>query len=757
MGQTEGHFPKQNIPDSKKTPQWCKENILAMLAYQNYTTKFNRERKKDYENYLIFNGVFDTKQFEYITNTYGISSPARFVNFPLIHPKIENVVGEFMSNEMQFTVDAVNEDAINRKLDKKIQLVAEKLLAPIRQEASQALDIEFEAEDYGMEIPDDIDKFMQMNFREASEDVIYNGIEYLMQKYQLQHTFKQGLYDNCITSKEFYHVGIKNGNPFARRVDPRALIWDIGSETESLQDSEWVAEERFLTVSEIIDEFGDYLTPETVSKIEKLRYEGQDTLQRYNKPYQWYYKDDSLTPLRIRVVTGVWKSLRTMKFKISENKHDSELPFRKLLPEDYKIRKGDKVEKKTVIDIWQTTMIGHEILVNARRMPNQIRRGENYAEAPLPYVGVIKNNIDSITLSIVDILKNVQILYNIVMFHIELSLARSGGKAVVYDVAQKPNGITLDDVFYHAKNSGIIPINAKQEGGQINTFNQFQQIDFTLSNSVQQLMNLKIMLEQTAERLTGITDARAGLTKTDAVGVNERNVMQSSLITQPIFANHTRCIEMVLQQMSDLMKIAWKPGMKQGYVLGDAGIRYLEVTKDFDNDDMAIFVKNSVKNKQEKDTILQIGQQILSGAGAQGFLQLIKVMNADSSKEAEVILEQGIEAIISQQEAQQEQMMQIEQQKAQATQQAAEMKYRESQEANQTKIEGHKIDANAAIEVAKIKVDGGQETQDFRQQHDKDMAMLNTSNDMAKQGATADREYMNSLEKQSASPNNPMQ
>ena len=40
----------------------------------------------------------------------------------------------------------------------------------------------------------------------------------------------------------------------------------------------------------------------------------------------------------------------------------------------------------------------------------------------------------------------------------------------------------------------IIPINSKDEGNQLQSFNQFQQIDFTLSQSVQQLINLKVML-----------------------------------------------------------------------------------------------------------------------------------------------------------------------------------------------------------------------------------------------------------------------
>src|SRR5690606_4742758 len=118
---------------------------------------------------------------------------------------------------------------------------------------------------------------------------------------------------------------------------------------------------------------------------------------------------------------------------------------------------------------------------------------------------VVKGSLNGQTLSVVDSLKNVQLLYNIVMYHIELSMARSGGKAVVYDVSQKPKNIPLEDVFYHAKNTGLILINNKAEGMQTNGFNQFQQVDFTLSQSVSQMINLKMMLEDTADKLTGIT------------------------------------------------------------------------------------------------------------------------------------------------------------------------------------------------------------------------------------------------------------
>jgi hypothetical protein len=753
MATSDGIFPKQNIPDSQKTKEWCKENIRAMLGYQNYTTKFNRERKKDYENYLLYNGVFDTKTFEYVTNTYGISSPARLVNHPIIAPKIDLLVGEFMSQPLEFTVEAINEAAVNKKLDRKVAIVAEKIMRGVRREMEAELEISFEDQDVGVqEMPEDIDKFLKLNGREQVEQLVYLGIQHLIQKYQLQHVFKQGLYDMSIVSKGFYHVTIKNGDPVPRRVDPRTLIYDMNSDVESLQDSSWVAEERFLTVSEVIDEFGDFLTQDEIVRIEKMRYEGQNSLERYNKPYQWYYKDDSSSPMRIRVIRGVWKSIKMLKVKLSENKYDPERPFRKILPDDYKIRKGDNVEKKAYNDLWTCTMIGHDIVIDARSMPNQVRREENFSETKLPYIGIIKNNVDGITLSIVDSLKNIQILYNIVMYHIELTLARSGGKAVVYDTSQKPNGVSLDDVFYHAKNSGVIPINTKQEGNQVGGFNQFQQIDFTLSNSVQQLINLKMMLEDTAEKLTGISRAREGFTKSgSAVGVNERSVMQSSLVTQPLVANHVRTIDMVFNYMSDLMKICWGDGKKTVHFMGEQGAEMMKMMGDIKNNDYSIWVNNSSKDRQMKDKIEAMGQQILSGGGAEGFLQMIKVSNAINAKDAEVILEQGIEAMQQQQMAMQEQQAAAQEQMAQVEQAKAEADAHLRKAELDTKIQVAQINADAMIEATRLKIEGGQETQDFRHQHDANMKMLDTSNEMSKKQADADIQQQMAALQQSGS------
>jgi hypothetical protein len=196
-------FPKQYIPENEKTEEWHKQCLEAILNSARATSNsmFATERKKDYENYQIINGQFDPKQFEYLTDMYGMTAPARFVNYPLILPKVDALVGEFVSQPLNFDVEVINKDAINRKIEKKVAIAAEVLLRPIRKEIEKVINMEFPPEEMGEEIPEDIDTFMKTPIRLSVESAVTNALEYLMAKHDYKSIFKRGLYDILITGK----------------------------------------------------------------------------------------------------------------------------------------------------------------------------------------------------------------------------------------------------------------------------------------------------------------------------------------------------------------------------------------------------------------------------------------------------------------------------------------------------------------------------------------------------------------------------
>ena len=503
-------FPRQNIPESKKDEEWHSNTVDAIVAQSRQNTRYLSARKNDHENYLIVNGDFDNKQFEYVTDMYGITAPARLVNYPIILPKLDLLAGELISQPLQYTVNVVNRNAIRRKNEKRTQIAAEVVLKPIRREIEKVIGMPIPDEDLGEEIPEDVDAYTKMNFRDHVEEMVYTGLTYCTQKWGMDQIFKRGFYDLGITGKEFYRIMIKNGDPYVERCDPRSMLYDIDSDKENIKDSKYAGVENWYTVNEILDTYNLYLNKEQIEEIEELESQDSAWYQEQNSQYDNYTHADGES-MKVRVVDVQWRSFRPVKYKVSPNKYDESIDYHKRVKDDYKAKKGEKIITKVTNDVRQAVKIGHSILIKWGRKPNQIRYEENYSNTSLDFFGAIRNNFNGQTLSVVDSLKNIQILYNIVMYQIELALARSGSKAIVYDVSQKPKNVPLEDVMYHAKNSGLILINSRQEG--MSNFNQFQSIDFTLSQSVSQMTNLKIMLEDTADKLTGISAARAGVTK----------------------------------------------------------------------------------------------------------------------------------------------------------------------------------------------------------------------------------------------------
>jgi hypothetical protein len=694
---TATEFPRQNIPSSKKNEEWVLNCINSIIAYQDTGDRYRNEKVKDHENYLIAEGYFDTKQFEYVTDMYGITAPARLVNYPMIMPKLDLLAGELISQPLSFTVNVINRDAIRRKNEKKIQVAAEFILRPLRREMEKVTGVEFKDEDVGMEIPDDVREFQELKFRDAIEEQVHTGLQYVIQKYDLKNLFKRGFYDMGVTSKEFYRVVIKNGDPVPERLDPRTVIYDPDADVEDLHNALYAGVDNYWTPNEIIDRLGHKLTEKDIDYIEELARMESSWYQDNNVPFSSYIYTKN-TSLKVRVVDIQWRSIRMMKFKKSPNKFDPEVPYYKMLADDYKPKKGEEIVRRPITEIWKGTKIGHEKIIDWGPKPNQYRFEENYAEAKLDYFGVIKTNFNGRTLSIVDALKNIQILYNVVMYHIELCMARAGGKSIVYDVAQKPKKTPLADVLYHAKNSGLILINSKQEGQQVSTFNQFQQIDFTLSNSVQQLVNLKLMLEDTAEKLTGISSARSGVQKQgDLVGVTERNVLQSTTITAPMFDLHYKVVGQVLQDVANKMRMCWANEGRMANVFGDMGMQTFKIDKAISLDEYGIFIKNSSKEVQEKQIMLQLLERY-SSTGAVEPLAAIKAVRGDSATEVENILVSALKEMKAQQVeleerkiAAQEQKNQIDAQKIQVPVQVAQINAESdvqvAQLNNQTKLQ----------------------------------------------------------------------
>ena len=253
----------------------------------------------------------------------------------------------------------------------------------------------------------------------------------------------------------------------------------------------------------------------------------------------------------------------------------------------------------------------------------------------------------------------------------------------------------MQTVLYHIKNDGIIPINSRDEGADTARFNQFQQVDFTLSNSVQQLINLKLMLEQTAGQVCGISPQREGaVSQYEAVGNVQRTVIQSNLVTENWFFQHSQVKKRVVERVCNLMKICWAEGKRAGFILGDGAFKLLNILPDIALNDYGIFINEGGKDDAIKQSITQLSQAALQ-SGNLKLLDVIKVLKADTLVEAEHVLENGLKEM--------QQQAQMAQQQQQAVLQA---QAQQAEAQRQHEINLRSIDAEAKINVARENAKG---------------------------------------------------
>tara|TARA_R110000737_G_scaffold61138_1_gene88142 strand:+ start:4204 stop:6459 length:2256 start_codon:yes stop_codon:yes gene_type:complete len=714
------NFPKQFISDSEKTVDWCEKNLDAIIQQLEHANSEGSVSNydKDISNYRLYNGDLEYDDYSYVTEQYNMPSPATMANYPITRNKVDLLCNEDLSRPLDKSVFAINIDAALRKEQFKVSLIANELLKEINSDVEGEFGMELEMDNKDYPMPEDIDLFMRYQYKEVLEESIHDGLDYLTQKYQLKHVFKEGMRDLLVTAKEFYKIYIKDGDPFVRRVDPRTFVFDKSIDSDFLDNAQWAGEERWLTINEVIDEFRDELEVEDVRELEDMRQATSDNIDRWNGIFNWVEIDHSKT-VKVRVITAEWKSIKAIRYKISENKYNPEQPFKKVVSDTYKKRKNETIETKCVDDIWEGTKIGGKILVQCRRRPNQVRSVDDAGSTSLSYVGVVYNHTTGKPTSLVDILRHTQMLYNIVMYHIELALARSGGKAVVYDVSQMPTNIGMDmqEVMYHLKNDGIIPINSRDEGGDSASFNQFQQVDFTLSQSVQQLINLKLMLEQTAGQISGVSPQREGAVEQyEYVGNVQRSVSQSSISTGGWFYSHNEVKKKVFEKLANLMKLSWAGGKKAAFILGDAGYKMLNIMPDVSLNDYGIFLGDAGKDDALKQVVQQMSQAALQ-SGTISMLDAIKVMKSDTMTEAQAVLEQGIDAMQKQQQQSMEQQAQQQQAAAEQQQAQAQVQMEIQQMDNQTKIQVAQINAEARVAAQEIASDAQRDVDDTREKN----------------------------------------
>lgn len=402
-----------------------------------------------------------------------------------------------------------------------------------------------------------------------------------------------------------------------------------------------------------------------------------------------------------------WKSFKKIGFVTYQDPETGEIDELQV-DESYKVTGLEiNVEWSWIIEVWEGYRVGEDLYIGIQPLEYQHISADNLNSQKLPYTGVVYNNTNSSPRSLVSMMKPLQYMYIVLWYRLELAMSRDKGKVPVIDVTQIPKsmGIDVNKWMHYLGALGVVFINPYEEGwdipgregGKPSQFNQFQALDLSMANTIDQYINLMNKIEDMISEISGVSKQREGsIASNELVGNVERSVVQSAHITEPWFWVHNQVKKEALTMLLDTSKVAWKDNKRcLHYILDDATRAFITLSDEFFYEDMDVFVDDTTKNQQQVEALKQLMQPAMQNGAS--LLDIAEIITMDNVS----MIKQRLEEIEQKRMEQQQQMEQ-----AQAEREMQMQQMQNEMEEEKLMIEEAKLDTeNRKLDLEKYKID----------------------------------------------------
>lgn len=736
-------FPLQRLPMSKKTQDWKESCVNYIIGHsqggsRNGNTRTRKEEMQTY--YDLYNSIYNEKDLKYVTNPFKQQDgfPAMAQDYNIIKPKIDLLLGEETKRPLNFRVVRTSDIATSEMQDKAKQMLIDYIQATIMSRLGPEEQARYQEALQSGEVmpPEQIQKYMSKDYKDIAEITAYHSLNYLKNKLNITHEFYKGWKDALVGGEEIYYVGIVNGEPHLERINPIYFDYDTDtSDLEFIHEAQWCCYEMIMSVTEVYDRLYDKMSEKQLNDLLDMMDDSSKggitpEVRKTSLDYP-HIKTHSINGFaanpfeesnNVHVWHCCWKSLKKIGFVTIINPETG-------MPEDYQVDETYKVtgneinvEWRWIIEVWEGYRIGEDLYVGIEPLEYQHVSADNPNSQRLPYTGVIYNNTNSRPRSLVSMMKPLQYMYIVLWYRLELAMSRDKGKVVTMDITQIPKSMNIDVAkwMHYLSALGVNFVNPYEEGwdipgregGKPSQFNQISALDLTMSNTIDQYINLMDKIESMLSEISGVSKQREGsIASNELVGNVERSVVQSAHITEPWFWTHNQVKKECITMLLDTAKYAWKDNKTCiQYVLDDATRTFLTLSDDFFYEDYDIFVEDTTKNQQQIEALRNLMQPAMQNGAS--LLDIAEIITMDNV----TMIKNKLEEI---EQKRMEQQQQMEQAQAEREQQLVQMQNEVKEEELMLKeaeldLEKYKIDTNAStkITVAQINAYRGSENMD---------------------------------------------
>lgn len=619
-----GIRPLQVIPWAEKTKDWFVSNINYYISKSNYNFGASAGQRKDlYTLYNVYNNQFPLDWFKHITNplsakkTENKAFPAKIRPVSILRTNVDLLLGEWPHRPYVYQVRNLGESGYSNYMDSMQKTAQGNLTQHFIQSALQ------HAKDSGQQLtpeqlqqlqsdpplPDQVKQDFKASYKDAIAIKAQKWMNRTIESHEVKRRQHKMFKDWMIVGEAYSYKTVENDTLIYKEVSPMNLDFDKSTNEDFVEDGEWVVHREYYTLSDVVDKFYEVLAEENLKDLESKYYYGS-SIKFYD-----FVKPRMENLNKIPVYHVQWKGRKKIGFLSYIDPETFQL-VEEIVDEDYPVdeSKGEQVEWKWVNEVYEGWRIGADIYTRLRACPHQRNEMNNHSKCKLSYNGRKYSDTHSENISPMEIGVPFQIMYIIVNYILEKTIAKSKGKIILMDLNTIPDNDEWDEekFFYYGEAMGYALIDRNQVGVD-KSWNQYQVLDMGLFDQIKQLIELLGYFKQQWDDIIGINRQRKGQTlASDGQGVNERATFQSTVITDMIFIRFEELVGRDLQGIMDLAKYLTAKGMFGTYNDDDYGEELLKVMPgDFSNEDLGIFLQNASKAIRKLEEMKQYAQAML--------------------------------------------------------------------------------------------------------------------------------------------------
>lgn len=720
------NFPRQKLSDAQKTDKWYKKNIdfaeHLLTSDVNLRSSFRNKRI----NYNLRANVISPRDFEKFINPDNLdldSLPASFQHIGIENSKINLLLGEYSKRKKEFKayISSGDQEGISRKERMLMDQIKNEMRGIIQTDSITQEEIQKRLQD--------LEKYQNYEFQDMSEMIANKILKREYKEGNFDFTFLRTFEDLLTAGEEIMYCGVLGGEPVMRRVNPMN-VYTLGGSSMFIEDADIIVEYGYKSVGQVIDDYWDTLKPKDIDFLEKGKVDtamdggGGIGLNRDISIFDFYGEAGALdifhpneagvrtfagafdTYGNVRVMKVCWRSRR----KIGElTYYDSEgVEQKDYVPEDYRPNKdlGEKVKWIWVNEWLEGTKIADHIYTVMRPVPFASKSLVNKSKGTPPYIGSVNSTNDYKVQSLMDIMKPLAYSYDIAYYKRELEIATYKGSFTAINSALIPSGwdpkewmryVTVNKFAWLDPTNEILK--GPAQGKSAGSFNQLtaQQVNIGDPNAIGMYTNLLVDIENTLGKLAGVSGAREGqIQSRQAVGNVEREVSQTSHITEKWFAIDTNFRKRVLTKFLECCKYAYKANPQKGqFLLDDLSQQFITHFDEFASTEYDLHLSNSSSDTQLYNDIRALSQAAIQN-GQATISDLVAISQSDSVQDIAKKLENSAKRIKEENNKMQEQQLQQQQQ-------AQQMQAQQAQAQREFEIKKH--DDDIAVKREKIQAD----------------------------------------------------